>query len=95
MQRFYFDAGSVSHFRRFIETRKYQTETALAEDDLPKFATWLPNATATKNPYDFDVANTDDIIYANKVMALWECGSAWGLNPKHLAVQVRCLSKNA
>jgi all-trans-8'-apo-beta-carotenal 15,15'-oxygenase len=95
VQRFHFGGCSVSHSRRFIETRKYQTETALAEDDLPTFATWLPNAAAAKNPDDVNVAKTDVIIHANKVMALWEGGSAWGLDPKTLAVQVRCLGKSA
>ena len=85
VQRFNFGGGSVSHSGRFIETRKYHTETALAEYDLPTFATWFLNAAATKNPDDINVTNTDVIIHANKVMALWEGGSAWGLDPKPLA----------
>ena len=93
VQRFYYGGGSVSHFRRFIETRKYQTETELAEDDLRTFATWLPNAGATKNPDEFNVANTDVIIHAYKVMALWECGSAWGLDPKPLLFRSGVLAR--
>ncbi len=79
------DRGSdVTHTARFVETRKWQAEEAAGRFLYPTFGSQPPHGRGLHGPDDINAANTSVMMVNGELMALWEGGSAWRLDPESL-----------
>ncbi len=76
--------NGVSHRGRFTETDKWVAEEAAGRFLTPGFGSLPPNDIGTSGPDDMNVANTSVIMVGDELLALWEGGSAWSLDPDTL-----------
>lgn len=84
VQRFRIAADSVTHEGRFVQTHKYQREQAAGRFVYSAAGTKLPQSEAAG---DNDTANTANIAllpWDDELLALWEGGSAYRLDPDSL-----------
>ncbi len=84
MQAFRIEEGRVSHLGRFVETPKYVAERDAGHLLYPAFGTRLPEMSPISSPDQINVANTSVIKHGDDLLALWEGGSAWALDPDTL-----------
>ncbi len=83
VQAFAFADGRVNHRARILDTPKRRRETRAGKRILPGFGT--PGPAALRGPDDMNVANTAMLAHAERLMALWEGGSALAVDPDTLA----------
>ena len=81
--------GRISHHARFVETPKYRHETCAGEFQRRAFGTVFPDAEPVAGPDAINVANTSVVPFDDRLLALWEGGSAWELDPHTLATGER------
>ncbi|WP_203290942.1 carotenoid oxygenase family protein [Maricaulis parjimensis] len=74
----------VSHTARFVGTRKWQNEEAAGRFLVPTFGSNPPGSIGLRGPDDMNAANTSVMMLNGELMALWEGGSAWRLDPETL-----------
>uniref|UniRef100_UPI0025BCCCBF carotenoid oxygenase family protein n=1 Tax=Maricaulis sp. TaxID=1486257 RepID=UPI0025BCCCBF len=77
----------VSHRSRFVETRKWLAEEEAGRFLMPTFGSMPPAGQGMRGPDDMNAANTSVMMLDGQLMALWEGGSAWQLDPETLASQ--------
>ena len=77
------DAG-VSHRARFVRTGKFVAESAANEFLVPAFGTAIKAKQPMRNADSVNTANTSAIRLGDRVLALWEGGSAYSLDPDTL-----------
>jgi all-trans-8'-apo-beta-carotenal 15,15'-oxygenase len=77
------DAG-ISHRARFVETPKWRSEEAAGRFLLPALGSIPPEHRGLSGPDDMNVANTSVLMVGDELLALWEGGSAWRLDPANL-----------
>ncbi|HEX5686999.1 MAG TPA: carotenoid oxygenase family protein [Ideonella sp.] len=88
VQAWRFDGtGSVSHRGRFVRTAKFQAEQAAGEFLLPAFGTAIRAKRPMRGPDDINVANTSVLPLPDRLLALWEGGSAYALDRDTLATR--------
>jgi len=88
VQAWRFDgAGSVSHRGRFVQTQKFKAEQAAGEFLLPAFGTAIAAKRPMRGPDDINVANTSVLPLPDRLLALWEGGSAYALDRDTLATR--------
>jgi len=80
------DAGRVRHEATFVRTRKYVDESRAGQFLYPAFGTDIRRRPVANND-TVNVANTNAVIHADKLYALWEGGSATELDPASLATR--------
>lgn len=88
---FSFVDGRV-HFRnRYVRTPKYVEETAAQQILYRGFGTQLPGGTR-RNMFrqPGNVANTNTVLHGGKLLALWEGGRPWELDPATLDTIGEC-----
>lgn len=76
--------GGVAHRGRFVETDKWRTEEAAGRFVMPALGSMPPDPGGLTGPDDMNVANTSVMMLGGELLALWEGGSAWALNPDTL-----------
>lgn len=86
---FRFDGEHVAFKNRFVRTEWYQRETAAGRPLVPSFGTPVPGGAITgilrnamrrpKNP-----ANTNAVVHAGRLLALWEGGRPYAMDPDSL-----------
>ena len=81
--------GRISHHARFVETPKYRAETCAGEFRRPAFGTVFPDAERPASPDAINAANTNILPFDDRLLALWEGGSAWEVDPETLATGER------
>lgn len=81
VQAFRFTDNGVSHLGRFVHTEKYVAETKAGKFLWPGFGTSFPNALPVTGPDAINAANTSILPLAGELLALWEGGSAYKLDP--------------
>lgn len=84
-----FGDGRISHHARFVETPKYRAETCAGAFQRPAFGTVFPDAESVTSPDAINTANTNILPFDDRLLALWEGGSAWEVNPDTLATGER------
>lgn len=84
VQAFRIENGRISHLGRFVETRKYAAERAAGRLLVPAFGTRLSGMQPITSPDQMNVANTSVIRHGDDLLALWEGGSAWAIDPDTL-----------
>ncbi len=87
VQAFRFDGGRVVHKARILDTPKRRRETEAGRRLLPAFGTLPPDPAAPERPDDMNAANTSMLVHADRLMALWEGGSALKVDPETLAAE--------
>ncbi len=78
VQRWHLEKNGISHRARFVDTYKYVGESRLNKVALN--TTELP----TRSNDDFNTANTSVLPLNGSLLALWEGGSAYELDPETL-----------
>jgi all-trans-8'-apo-beta-carotenal 15,15'-oxygenase len=87
VQQFTLAGGRISHRGRLVRTAKLETEARAGRFRLNTFGTAIPDAAPGTGPDSFNTANTNALEHAGRVLAMWEGGSAYGLDPKDLSTQ--------
>ena len=77
-------AGSVSHQARFVRTTKYVAEESAGAFKYAAFGTPSPVNQPVESADSINAANTSVMLLGDELLALWEGGSAWRLDPRNL-----------
>lgn len=85
LQAFRFQDGAVSHRGRYVETDKFRSENQAKRRLWPAFGTAWPGAAAVANPDEINPANINVVEHGGQLLALWEGGSPWRVEPQSLA----------
>ena len=84
VQQFTFDGRRVSHLGRLVRTTKLLAERDAGRFLYSAFGTGIASPVPTQGPDSFNAANTSAIEHAGRVLAMWEGGSAYALDPAGL-----------
>jgi carotenoid cleavage dioxygenase-like enzyme len=85
VQSWRLEAGEAPvHAARFVETRKWQREEAAGRFLVPAFGSAPPDEEGLSGPDGMNAANTSVMMLDGDLLALWEGGSAWQLDPDTL-----------
>ncbi len=87
VHRFNISAKGISHSSQFVGTEKYLREEAEHRFLYNAAGTVIPNASSLRNNDTVNVANTALLPWQGELLALWEAGSAYRLNPETLTTQ--------
>ncbi len=79
--------GQVQHRGRLVRTAKLQAEQQAGRFLMGGFGTHIEGSPQASGPDSFNTANTNALEHAGRVLALWEGGSAYGLDPQDLRTQ--------
>jgi all-trans-8'-apo-beta-carotenal 15,15'-oxygenase len=82
-----FTDSGVSHQARFVRTEKFIAENAAGEFLVPAFGSAIKAKKAIKNSDSTNTANTNGIPVCDKLLAMWEGGSAYELDAKTLTTR--------
>ena len=85
VQQFTFGSRGVSHVGRLVKTPKLADERAAGRFLHATFGTAIASEVPMQGPDSINVANTNAIEHAGRVLAMWEGGSAFALDPKDLS----------
>lgn len=89
MQAYQIADGRVRHTARMVDTFKYVEEHAAGRALYPGFGTVPPNPKGVTSPDSVNVANISVLHHHGKLLALWEAGSPWELDPVTLGTRGR------
>ena len=84
VQAFRFSDAGVSHIGRFVETEKYRREAQAGKPLVWGFGTIPPGAQPPRSPAEVNAANINALPHAGRLLALWEAGDAYALDPNTL-----------
>jgi all-trans-8'-apo-beta-carotenal 15,15'-oxygenase len=84
VQQFNIAAGRLSHQGRLVRTAKFKQEQASGKFLVPGFGTHIDSTVRITGPDVMNTANTNAIEHAGRVLAMWEGGSAHGMDVKTL-----------
>ena len=85
VQQFTFSGRGVSHVGRLVQTPKIEAERSAGKFLYGAFGTTIQSEAPTQGPDSMNVANTNAIEHAGSVLAMWEGGSAFALDPEDLS----------
>ena len=88
VQQFSIKGGTkpvVRHIGRLVRTPKLVAEQKAGKFLFNAYGTRIESDEPTQGPDTFNVANTNAIEHAGKVLAMWEGGSAFALSPDDLS----------
>lgn len=84
VQAFRIGAEGVCHRARLLQTRKLSAEQAAGRPLYPGFGTPVEDAAPVTSPDQMNVANISVLPHGGKLLALWEAGSPWEIDPDTL-----------
>ena len=87
VQQFTLAGGRISHRGRLVRTAKLDAEAKAGRFLMNAFGTTIPGGPPGTGPDSFNTANTNALEHAGRVLAMWEGGSAYGLDPRDLSTQ--------
>ena len=88
VQQFAFSGGAqpvVRHLGRLVRTPKLLAEQRAGRFLYGAYGTKIDSDEPVQGPDSFNVANTNALEHAGRVLAMWEGGSAFALRPDDLA----------
>ena len=85
VQQFRIGEGRVAHSGRLVRTPKLLAEQRAGRFVYNAFGTPVPGTAPAQGPDSFNTANTNALEHAGRVLAMWEGGSAFALDPKDLS----------
>lgn len=80
VQAYAFGDNGLTHRGRFVRTRKFVSESEQGKFLFPGFGTTVKGKYPVTGPDSVNAANTNVVVHANRLMALWEGGSAYELD---------------
>ncbi|MET0509937.1 MAG: carotenoid oxygenase family protein [Burkholderiaceae bacterium] len=89
MQSFRFDGSTLRHQARMIRTDKYVHEEKAGRFLRSAFGTTIPGAPPPERPDVNNVANISVLPVGGELLALWEAGSPWRIDPATLETRGR------
>ena len=84
VQQFNLSSEGISHKGKFVQTKKFKVEELAGKFRYNTAGTQIPNALPIRNNDDMNVANTSVIPWRGELLALWEAGSPYRLDPDSL-----------
>lgn len=88
IQRFDIFDGKVSHVGQYVHTRKYEAESVSDRFLVSGFGTHIPGSDAVPTDIDdVNPANISALHFGGELLALWEAGSPYSLDPETLATR--------
>jgi carotenoid cleavage dioxygenase len=87
VQQFTIGDGRVGHRGRLVRTSKLQAEQKAGRFLMSALGTQIEGGPPGGGADSFNVANTNALEHGGRVLALWEGGSAYGLDPRDLSTQ--------
>ena len=87
VQNFRFDEDGVSFSGRFVETPKFLSEQARGELFLPSFSKVWPDSPTLQGADDMNTANTSLRMVGDRLMAMWEAGTPFEIDPDTLVTK--------
>ncbi|KZX58717.1 hypothetical protein A3709_17085 [Halioglobus sp. HI00S01] len=84
IQAFRLGPDGASHEGRFVRTRKYEREQAEGRFLFNGAGTQVANPAPPRSNQDFNVANINIQPHNGELLALWEAGSAYRIDPETL-----------
>ncbi len=84
IHRMAFDGGDVTHSAEFVQTNKRRIEQEHGKFMAPGFGTHGDPDFPVRGPDDTNAANTSVAMSGGELLALWEGGSAYRLDPETL-----------
>ena len=87
LHRYHFDGERVSHRAKLIATHKVVAERQAKRPLYPTFGSVPPNASPVRSPDEMNVANISVLHHNDRLLALWEAGSPYEVDPETLATK--------
>src|SRR5678816_3104981 len=88
LQRFAISDDGVTHIGQYVHTAKYATDASQGRLTISGFGTRIPGSDVLEGPIDdANAANISVIHWNDDLLALWEPGSAYAVDPKTLATR--------
>ncbi|HRH76159.1 MAG TPA: carotenoid oxygenase family protein [Cellvibrionaceae bacterium] len=87
VHRFSINNTGLTHQSQFIATEKYVREEAAGRFIYPSAYSLIPDAIPPRTNDSLNSANTALLPWQGKLLALWEAGSAYEINPISLATE--------
>jgi all-trans-8'-apo-beta-carotenal 15,15'-oxygenase len=87
VQQFTFTGSGIAHRGRFVQTAKFKAESEANRFLVPALGTGIRPQMRITGPDAMNTANTNAIEHAGRVLAMWEGGSAMGMDVATLATQ--------
>lgn len=81
------NSEGVRHQARLVETAKVKAERAAGRALYPGLVSAPPAAAGLTGPDDLNSANTSVLYHHDRLLALWEAGSPYEINPETLATE--------
>jgi carotenoid cleavage dioxygenase len=78
---------ALRHVGRLVRTPKYLAEQQAGRFLYPAYGTRIASDAVASGPDSVNVANTNAIEHAGRVLAMWEGGSAFALDPADLSTR--------
>ncbi len=82
-----FTDKGVSHQARFVQTTKFKAEQAANEFLVPAFGSSIKAKIPVRGNDDVNTANTSVVKLGDRLLAMWEGGSATEMDPDTLATR--------
>lgn len=89
IQAFRFSGQSLRHQGRMVATRKLSAEADAGRFLWSAFGTSFADSRSVRQPDDINSANISVLPVQDEVLALWEGGSAWRIDPSTLETKGR------
>ena len=87
VQRFDIGPRGVSHLGRYVSTPKLVAEQRAGRFLVNAFATGIASDAPIGGPDAMNVANTNVVEHAGRLLAMWEGGSAFAVDPTDLSTR--------
>lgn len=87
VQAFRIDADALAHQARMIRTHKRQAEADAGRALYAGFGTRPPAARPPASPDTINPGNISVLHHGGRLLALWEAGSPWDIDPDSLATR--------
>ncbi|MDQ2779819.1 MAG: carotenoid oxygenase family protein [Pseudomonadota bacterium] len=87
VQQYTLADGRISHRGRLVQTTKLSAERDAGRFLFPTFGTAIEGGPPITGADSINVANTNALEHAGRVLALWEGGSAYALDPVDLSTR--------
>jgi len=84
VQRIHIEDGTATHIGRYIDTPKRKAEQTAGKFLAPGFGTVGDPDYPVESPDDVNAANISVMMMDGELLALWEAGSPWRLDPETL-----------
>ena len=89
LQAYRLGNGKLQHAGKLIQTSKVKDEHAAGRALYPGFGSAPPSVKPVTGPDSLNPANISVLHHHNKLLALWEAGSPWEIDPDDLTTKGR------